>query len=485
MLKSGYRLLLALGILLCLIPAVIEASSAKFHVDVGLNHFYKKRFLEAYREFKAALEKDPKYPEAHYNLGRVYKAQGFIKEALIEFQIALQLNPSYSAARRELESIKQSLEQDVRTQLKIQGQETVKQTDFGSMPAEEAEKRGRQLLNQGRGEEAIRYFEQVLRQRPDDAAMLKTVGFLYFRQNRFSNALDYYSRAREYSPVDAEIPYAIGLIHMKTKSPEKAETMFRQAVQLQPSMVKAVFGLGEALEAQEKVEDAIFQFRKCLELSPKMQEAESKLSYLVGRLSFNYFSRGSYFYQTGEYSKAESMLNLARTYGNLTADQNRQVEEMLSASRFWLEKERAGRQVASERMQVRNASYINKSIDVNDVAQNFQPYIGQAVIWAGRVEFVGERKGRKYLFVNSRPEVNIDSGMEYAFEIEFPKDLPTDPRIALGSEVVEVRGKVLRVDKIHNRISGSFSRRRQPVIEATEIEVIRKNYEQPLILRFY
>lgn len=481
----GHKFFFFVIVINFLFPALLVASSAKFHVDVGLNHFYKKRFLEAYREFKAALEKDPKYAEAHYNLGRVYKAQGFIKEALIEFQIAIKLNPGYLAARRELDMIKSSLEQDVRTQLKIQGQETVNQTEFSSIPSDEAEKKGRQLLQQGKSEEAIRYFEQALRQKPNDVALLKMVGFLYFQQNRFTNSLDYYNRAREYSPVDSEIPYAIGLIYMKTRVPEKAEEAFRQAVKLEPEMVKAVFALGEALEAQDKTEDAIFQFRKSLEINPKLQEAQNKLSYLVGRLSFNYFSRGTYYYQQGEYDKAESMLALARTYGNLTDEQNRQIDEMLNASRFWIDKERAKIKVSSEYRQLRNDAYVNKSIEVYDVSQNFKPYIGQAVIWAGRVEFVGERKGKKYLFVNSRPEISLDSGMENAFEIEFPKDLPSDPRIALGSEVVEVKGRILRVDKIRDQITGAFSRRRQPVIEATEIEIIRKNYEQPLILQFY
>ncbi len=483
--NRGQKLFFLLFILIYLLPASMEAASAKFHVDVGLNHFYKKRFLEAYREFKAALEKDPKYAEAHYNLGRVYKAQGFIKEALIEFQIALRLNPAYLAAQRELDSIKSTLEQDVRTQLKIQGQETVQQTEFATLPADEAEKKGRQLLNQGKSGEAIRYFEQALRQNPNNGQLLKMVAYLYFQQNRFSNALDYYGRAREYLLTDAEIPYAIGLIYMKTRMPEKAEDAFRQTLKLQPDLVKAVFALGEALEAQDKIEDAIFQFRKCLELSPKLQVAEDKLSYLVGRLSFNYFSRGSYFYQQGNYDKAESMLSLARTYGNLSEEQNRQIDEMLNASRFWINKQRAQAKISSEYQDLRNESYINKTIEVYDVSQNPKPYLGQPVIWSGRVEFVGNRKGNKYLFVNSRPEISLDNGMENAFEIEFPKELPSDPRIALGSEVIEVKGKILRVEKIRDQISGAFSRRRQPVIKATEIEIIRKNYEQPLIIRFY
>lgn len=467
------------------LPVILQAASAKFHVDVGLNHFYKKRFLEAYREFKKALEVDERYPDAHYNLGRVYQAQGFIKEALVEYQIALKLKPDYIAARRAYDSLKASLEDDVRQQLKIKGKDNIDKTVFKPLPAEQAEKKGRELLSQNRPQEAIRYFEQAVRQRPDNLGLNKILGYLYFRQNRFANALKYYEKALELMPVDPEIPYAIGLIQMKTSLPEKAESYFRKAVALRPEMVKAVFALGEALEAQNKIEDAIFQFRKCLKLNPQLTEAEDKLNYLVAQMSYNYFSRGSYFYQRGDYEKAESMLSLAKNYGNLSPEQSQQVSEMLDASRYWLNKQREKRKVIDAREQVRNSSYINQDISVYDVSQNPKPYIDEAVIWSGRVEFVGERDGQRYLFVNSRPEINLDDGMENAFEIVFPEPLPNDPRIALGSEVVEVNGKILRVEKIRDKITGAFSFRRQPIVEATEIEIKRKNYEQPLILRFY
>lgn len=481
----GLKKIFLFSLFFFLFPFLVQAGSAKFHVDVGLNHFYKKRFLEAYREFKVALEKDQKYPDAHYNLGRVYKAQGFIKEALVEFQIALKLNPNYVAAKRELNAIKASLENDVRAQLKIKGKENFNQTQFEPIPAAEAEKKARQLLNQGRADEAIRYFEQALRQKEDDAGLNKMIGYLYFRQNRYSNSLERYSKAMQLSPADPEVPYAIGLIHMKTSMPEKAEGFFRQSLRIQSGMVKAVFALGESLEAQEKIEDAIFQFRKCLELNPKLAEAQEKLGYLVGKLSYNYFSRGSYYYQRAEYDKAESMLSLARTYGNLSDEQKRQIDEMLNASRYWINKKKAQARVNSEREDIRNTSYINRTIEVAEVSQNYKPYIGNAVIWSGKVEFVVERKGKKVLFVNSRPEISLDRGMENAFEIEFPKELSDDPRIALGSFVVTAKGKILRVEKIRNNITGAYSTRRQPIIEVTEIEITRKNYDQPLVLRFY
>lgn len=475
---------LILVALVFFVSADIQASTAKFHVDVGLNHFYKNRYLEAYREFKTALDKDPRYPEAHYNLGRVYKAQGFLKEALVEFQIAVQLKPDYQAARREFEALSRSLATDVAAQQKLRGKETFQQTEFDQLSSADAEKRARELLNQGRSNEAIRYFELALRERPEDVGLNKTIGFLMFRQNRFSEALEYYNKAQAVAPADAEIAYAVGLIYMKTQLPERAETAFMQAVRLQPGMIKAIFALGESLEAQERFEDAVFQFRRCLEINPNLKEAESKLSYLAGRQSFNYFSRGSYFYQRGEYEKAEPLLSLARNYGKLTDDQNRQVDEMLNASRFWISKKQAQEKIQSERKDISSQSYISKPIEVFDVSMNPVPHIGKAIVWTGKVQFIKTSKNKPVLFVNSQSSVNFDADMDYAFEVEFPKDLPNDPRIGIGSSIV-VKGKIRKVSKLLNTKTGSYSSRRQPIVEASEIEFTRTNYDQPLVIRFF
>lgn len=481
---KSYRFIALLIVILSLQTVIAEAATAKFHVDVGLNHFYKNRYLEAYREFKLALEKDPRYPEAHFNLGRVYKAQGFLKEAIIQFQIAVQIKPDYLAARRELESMQRTLATDVAAQQKIQGQETLQQTEFATLPADQAVSRAREMLNQGRTDEAIRYYEVALRERPQDAGLNKMLGFLRFKQNRFSDALESYSKAQQSTPADAEIPYAIGLIYMKMQAPERAEGFFSQAVKLQPDMIKAVFGLGEAYETQDRVEDAILQFRRCLELNANLKEAKDKLTYLAGRQSYNYYSRGAYFYQRGEYDKAEPLLSMARQYGNLTPDQNRQVDEMLNASRFWLNKQKEKLRIEQERQTTSRSSYVGKNIDVYDVSRNPVPYIGNAVEWSGRIEFITRKKGSRVLFVNSQPSINPESNMDYAFEVVFPKDLPTDPRIAAFANV-SVKGKILRVDKLLNEVSTSFSSRRQPVVEAAEVRFERENYEQPLILRFY
>ena len=462
---------------------IIWGQSSKLHVDVGLNHFYKNRYLEAYKEFKKALELDPACAEAYYNLGRVYKAQGFVKEAIVEFQIAVRLKPDYTAAKRELDALTKSFADDVNKQLKSQGKDNFRKTEFSQMSSDDAESKAKQMLNQGKTDEAIRYYSVVVKERPNDVSSHKMLGFLNFKTNRFTDSFASYQTAAKLSPTDPEIPYAIGLIYMKTKSPEKAEGYFKNAIKLNSSMIKAYFALGESYEAQEKIDDAVFQFRKCLELNPGLKEAKNKLDYMVGKQSYNYYSRGSYFYQRGDYEKALPLLSMAKSHGNLTADQKRQIEEMLNASQYWVNKQQAEKRVTAEREQIMNQANITRSISPYDVSNNPNSYIGKAVEWEGDVEFINNERGRPSICVNSNSKYDAETNMDYCFMIVLPKKVGEDHRISDNSRVT-VKGKIVKVEKIYYDGAG-FSSRKQPVVEAVEVNFRREDFDDmPLILRF-
>lgn len=481
--KNQYIGIIIFTAYIVMFSALLYASTPKLHVDIGLNHFYKNRYLEAYREFKAALDLDPNYPEAHYNLGRVYKLQGFLKEALVEFQLAVQIKPDYLAAKRELEALRSTLEADIDAQLRLQGKDTINKTEFQQIPSSEVEAKARELLNQGKIDEAIKHYEMISKNNPKDLNIHKMLGFLYYRQNKFSESLASYNKVLAIAPNDAEINYSIGLIYMKTGDLRRAEGFFNQAVKQYPEMLKACFALGETYEAQGRIDDAVFQFRKCSEINPSLPEVQNKLAFLAGKQGYSYFSRGSYYYQKGDYENAQSMLSVARNYASLTPDQNRQAEEMIKTSQYWIDKKRAEQKEIAQREQIRTEANISRSFTVAEVSRNLNPYSGKAVEWDGQVEGIVKRRGKTTLLINSDPSVNAESNMDYTFEVEINKELPNDHRIAALSEITVI-GKILRVDRLKNPKSGSFSTRRQPVIEASEVTFTRKGYVQPLVLRF-
>ena len=54
-------------------------------------------------EFKKILEKDPKLPEAYYQIGCVWDKAKKIGDARINYQKALELNPNHHWAKKKLQ----------------------------------------------------------------------------------------------------------------------------------------------------------------------------------------------------------------------------------------------------------------------------------------------------------------------------------------------------------------------------------------------
>jgi tetratricopeptide (TPR) repeat protein len=73
--------------------------------DIGAYLIEKELFKEAIPWLKKAIQakRYESYHFPHYNLGRIYIAQGLMKLALEEFQKALQIAPGYTLAKDALE----------------------------------------------------------------------------------------------------------------------------------------------------------------------------------------------------------------------------------------------------------------------------------------------------------------------------------------------------------------------------------------------
>ena len=60
------------------------------------------KFAEAERYYREAIEADPSYPLAQFNLGNLYDEQGRLPEAREHYRSALKLNPQYADAHFNL-----------------------------------------------------------------------------------------------------------------------------------------------------------------------------------------------------------------------------------------------------------------------------------------------------------------------------------------------------------------------------------------------
>ena len=107
-------------------------------------------------------------------------------------------------------------------------------------------------------DEALSYVQKALADKPDNAAFVDTLGWIYFKQGRYDQALEQLSRAAELLPDDATITDHLGDVLRKTGKPEEALARWKRAFVLDP----------ETKSLAEKLTE------RGVDLAPLRQEAE-------------------------------------------------------------------------------------------------------------------------------------------------------------------------------------------------------------------
>ena len=75
---------------------------AQAHYNLGLAYSGLGMRDEAAGEYNKAIEINPNLAEAHNNLGIIYHHRGIFGEAAIEYKMALEINPNYAQAHKNL-----------------------------------------------------------------------------------------------------------------------------------------------------------------------------------------------------------------------------------------------------------------------------------------------------------------------------------------------------------------------------------------------
>lgn len=71
---------------------------ARFHYDLGMNHFRAKRWPQAIQSYLEAVRIEPRFPEAWNNLGYCYRKVKDNQRALEAYRRAIDLRPDFAAA---------------------------------------------------------------------------------------------------------------------------------------------------------------------------------------------------------------------------------------------------------------------------------------------------------------------------------------------------------------------------------------------------
>ena len=110
-------------------------------------------------------------------------------------------------------------------------------------------------------DKAIKTWEELVAEAPDDAMALANLAFAYFNRGNHDKAIEAYKRAVKLDPDNVNLYFNLGNIYSQIKNWEKAVPMYRRCVELASSDRRYRIQLARTLNAMEDYTGAISQLQ--------------------------------------------------------------------------------------------------------------------------------------------------------------------------------------------------------------------------------
>ena len=205
----------------------------------------QKKWKQAVRHYRLALDADPTYGEAEIGLGLIAKGEGQIESAIAHFGRAVRHNPFLAEGFANL---------------------------------------GTGYLQQGEWNRAVQEFEKALSIEPANARVYLNLGTALSGIGRQPQALEAFAEAIRLKPELPEAHYSLGLARARADRPGEAIESFRQAIRLNPEDADFHYNLGVAHNGLGQLEEALAAFREAVRLRPEDAEGHSSLGLAYAQL---------------------------------------------------------------------------------------------------------------------------------------------------------------------------------------------------------
>lgn len=166
-----------------------------------------------------SLDRKYENPDAHYELGRVYQAEGQWSKAERHYNIAISFDPAHHQAQAAM------------VQLFFESGDSAKAKNYADIymnqvanSASQALKLGLAFQGQMLDEYALACFRKALQLAPNSAAVNKHMGYYYLNKDDKVRAKEYLSRSFQLNPKQPEVAGELGRLGVEVRIPGKAET---------------------------------------------------------------------------------------------------------------------------------------------------------------------------------------------------------------------------------------------------------------------
>jgi len=242
--------------------------------------------------FQRAIQEDPDYWEAQYNLGVIYYNFDIYDKALRQFDLVISRNPQFFKPY------------------------------FG---------KGVIYYLQRKYRAALREFKKAVARNPEYDRIYYYRGLVYLKMDSIPQAIASFEKEIELNPNYAPAYYRLGQANIKRGWYRKAIVNLNQAIKLNENSARAHNALGEAYYALNMFEEAIIEFKKAIQLRPRYATAYFNIANAV-------YKKGALeeiveaFWQILEGQYLKNPLQTQQTTGGLPLEEFQKVRKEASSA---------------------------------------------------------------------------------------------------------------------------------------------------------
>jgi tetratricopeptide (TPR) repeat protein len=133
------------------------------------------------------------------------------------------------------------------------------------------------LLREGKLQEAIEYFTEALRAKPDYTEALNNLGYALAQQGKYQQAEEYYRKALKIKPDLIEVHRNLAQASFYQGKLDEAVQHWLELTRLEPKNAVTHINLGVILATQGKIEKAIKHLNQALKIEPDNTVAQTAL----------------------------------------------------------------------------------------------------------------------------------------------------------------------------------------------------------------
>jgi tetratricopeptide (TPR) repeat protein len=164
------------------------------------------------------IERRFENPDAHFELGQVYQAEGLRVAAEYHYNIALRFDPVHRDTQAAM--VKMMADGGETEKAKLHAAEYMRQVSTSSNGSRRL---AMAFQKQGLDDYVLACYQQAIRIEPNSAENYKQIGYYYLSKSDKVRARDFLTRSFEIKPNQADVALTLGQLGVEIKIPQNTE----------------------------------------------------------------------------------------------------------------------------------------------------------------------------------------------------------------------------------------------------------------------